>query len=44
MLFNGILQPSEVIPDWVLGMIVPIHEDGSDLTQLTIEESLLYPA
>lgn len=30
-LFNGILQSSEVIPDWALGMIVPIHKDGSRL-------------
>ena len=28
-LFNGILQSSEVVPDWVLGMIVPLFKDGS---------------
>ena len=27
-LFNGILQSSEVVPDWVLGMIVPLFKDG----------------
>ena len=30
-LFNGILQSSEVIPDWALGMIVPIYKDGPKL-------------
>ena len=30
-LFNDILQSSEVIPDWALGMIVPIHKDGPKL-------------
>ena len=30
-LFNGILQSGEVIPDWVLGMIVPIYKDGPKL-------------
>ena len=30
-LFNGILQSSEVIPDWALGMIVPLHKDGPKL-------------
>ena len=30
-LFNAILQSSEVIPDWALGMIVPLHKDGSKL-------------
>ena len=29
--FNGILQSSEVVPEWVLGMIVPLHKDGSKL-------------
>ena len=28
-LFNGILQSSEVVPDWVFGMIVPLFKDGS---------------
>ena len=30
-LFNDILQSREVIPDWALGMIVPIHKDGPKL-------------
>ena len=30
-LFNEILQSSEVIPDWALGMIVPIYKDGPRL-------------
>ena len=30
-LFNDILQSSEVIPDWALGMIVPIYKDGPKL-------------
>ena len=30
-LFNKILQSSEVIPDWALGMIVPLHKDGPRL-------------
>ena len=30
-LFNGILQSSEVVPDWALGMIVPLHKDGPKL-------------
>ena len=30
-LFNGILQSSETVPDWALGMIVPIHKDGPKL-------------
>ena len=27
-LFNGILQSGEAIPDWALGLIVPLHKDG----------------
>ena len=30
-LFNDILQSSEVIPEWALGMIVPLHKDGPRL-------------
>ena len=30
-LFNDILQSSEVIPEWALGMIVPLHKDGPKL-------------
>ena len=30
-LFNDILQSNEVIPDWVSGMIVPLHKDGPKL-------------
>ena len=30
-LFNKILESSEVIPEWALGMIVPIHKDGPKL-------------
>ena len=30
-LFNDILQSSEALPDWALGMIVPIHKDGPKL-------------
>ena len=30
-LFNAILMSSEVIPDWAMGMIVPIHKDGPKL-------------
>ena len=30
-LFNNILESSEVIPDWALGMIVPLHKDGPRL-------------
>ena len=30
-LFNDILQSGEVIPDWVMGMIVPIYKNGSRL-------------
>ena len=30
-LFNEILQLGEVVPDWVLGMIVPLHKDGPRL-------------
>ena len=30
-LFNAILKSSEVIPDWALGMIVPIYKDGPRL-------------
>ena len=33
----SILQSREVIPDWALGMVLPIHKDGSRLEQLTIE-------
>ena len=28
-LFNKILDSGEVVPDWLVGMIVPIHKDGS---------------
>ena len=28
-LFNSILQSNEIIPEWVLGVIVPIHKKGS---------------
>ena len=30
-LFNDILQSGEAIPDWALGMIVPIYKDGPKL-------------
>ena len=30
-LFNKILQSNELIPDWALGMIVPLHKDGSKM-------------
>ena len=30
-LFNGILNSSEIVPDWAMGMIVPIHKDGPKL-------------
>ena len=30
-LFNKILQTSEIIPDWVIGLIVPIYKDGSKM-------------
>ena len=30
-LFNDIMQSSEVIPEWALGMIVPIYKDGPKL-------------
>ena len=29
LLFNSILKSSEIIPEWVIGMIVPIHKKGS---------------
>ena len=30
-LFNDIFKTGEVIPEWVVGMIVPIHKDGAKL-------------
>ena len=30
-LFNAVLSSSEVIPDWALGMVVPIFKDGSKM-------------
>ena len=30
-LFNDIFRSGEIIPDWALGMIVPIHKDGPKL-------------
>ena len=30
-LFNKILHTSDVIPDWLTGIIVPIHKDGSKM-------------
>ena len=30
-LFNNILQSGEVIQDWVIGLIVPIHKEGPKL-------------
>ena len=30
-LFNGVLRSSEVIPDWALGMVVPIFKEGPKL-------------
>ena len=30
-LFNNLLQSGEVIQDWVIGLIVPIHKEGPKL-------------
>jgi hypothetical protein len=30
-LFNSTLSSNEVIPDWVIGMIVPLYKDGSKM-------------
>ena len=30
-LFNQILQTCDVIPEWITGLIVPIHKDGSKM-------------
>ena len=30
-LFNKILKSGEVIPNWITGLIVPIHRDGSKM-------------
>ena len=30
-LFNGILSSNEIIPDWAIGMIVPLFKDGSKM-------------
>ena len=30
-LFNGVLRSSEVIPDWALGLVVPIFKEGPKL-------------
>ena len=29
LLFNSILESNEIIPEWVIGLIVPIHKKGS---------------
>ena len=28
-LFNSVMQSNEIVPDWTLGIIVPIHKKGS---------------
>ena len=29
LLFNSILESNEIIPEWIIGIIVPIHKKGS---------------
>ena len=31
LLFNSILESNEIVPEWVIGTIVPIHKKGSKL-------------
>ena len=41
-LFNEILQSGEVIPEWLMGIIVPIHKKGSKLDPSNYRGSYFY--
>ena len=41
-LFNEILQSGEVIPEWLIGIIVPIYKKGSKLDPSNYRGSYFY--